>query len=134
MRVDFETSKLLKDLGFAYHHVDREMAFVKGEEGGNWCYNTEGKLINPKLYNPKNKHYPAPLQYHVQKWLREQEYLIHISHNDFEHDIRYGFEIVMRKVRNKMVHPTTFNTYETALQESILISLYQLQYYAKSNT
>jgi hypothetical protein len=94
--ISFPVAKLLKSIGFTWEYVTYENLqfhpshpdnglqvpkfIIKGNaksEFGFVCFNDEGKIIRPKKYIPKNKHFPRPTQSMAVKWLWEN-YQIHI--------------------------------------------------------
>ena len=82
-RISFETSKLIKELGFHWSHMvfkelpkSDEIPFSTKFEGIstniNYCYNESGQEITPKRYSPKNNHYPRPTQIQLKNWIKEK--------------------------------------------------------------
>lgn len=83
-RVSFETAKLLRRKGFHWRNIvidlEGNVIYKKVNfypvETYNFCFNDEGKEITPKIYNPKNNHYPRPTLTLVSEWLRK----VHETH------------------------------------------------------
>ena len=87
----FETAKLAKEKGFGWKHriftsrrtgelVDQKSELfpqvtiqpgVIASSHVEYCFDEDGKVISPKLFNLKNSHYPRPTQALLAKWLRE---------------------------------------------------------------
>lgn len=83
-RISFETAKLLRNKGFHWRNVvinfEGNVTYQKVDfyptDTYNFCFNDEGKEITPKIYNPKNNHYPRPTLALVAEWLRK----VHETH------------------------------------------------------
>ncbi len=121
--ISFETAKLLKEKGFNYNNHEYK-GYVNNFSKP--CYNQDGKIVTPKIYNTLNPHYPAPSQSALQKWLREIHFInisidsTHICHvlyklshydtfEDFEYDIPFDYP--------------DFEIYEEALEVGLVEAL-----------
>jgi len=145
----FETAKLAKEKGFGWEHriiksrrtgelVDQKSELfpeitiqpgVIASSHVEYCYDENGKVISPKLFNLKNSHYPRPTQALLQKWLRKI-HNIHIEiclghdYNNIWYDFYlYKIELGLQYEHLNQEVVSGSDTPEGALEEGLLIAL-----------
>lgn len=143
--ITFETAKLAKEKGFGWEHriitsrKTGELVDQKSELFPNiiiqpgviasshieYCFDEDGKVISPKLFNLKNSHYPRPTQALLQKWLRKIHNIhieICLGHDDNSiwYDF-YLFKIELGLKYEQLNHEIVSGDYtpEGALEEGL---------------
>lgn len=130
--VSFETSCLLKELGFSWPSLKvrehlKGVVQVKGSANPpfyNTCYNEERKEITPKIYTLNNPHYPRPTLMMALDWMEETyHFFVHVDLCEIDGKIE--FSGVGRNMLDGSTFWDTFKTYTTKhkVQENVLIQL-----------
>jgi hypothetical protein len=124
--ISFDVAKLAKEKGFTWHNISHYNHAGSSEYRS--CYNEKEIFIRPKVYNPKNSHYPCCNQSLLQKWLRDIHNINVISypiileknHNPVEcTNLTYTFWIINKGIMQYISTQHEYHSYEESLEVAL---------------